>query len=53
MDFPDKKVPKHKTSIVLQLLTLSNWSEQYVGRNQLDAATLDRFITFNWKLTKL
>lgn len=52
MDFPDKKVPKHKNFYCIAVANTfgTGADRQYVGRNQLDAATLDRFITFNWEI---
>ncbi len=50
MAFPDKMVQRHKD---FRLVATANTfghgaSRQYVGRNQLDAATLDRFVTIFW-----
>ena len=52
MDFPDKKVPKHRNFYCIAAANTFGIGadRQYVGRNQLDAATLDRFITFNWEI---
>ena len=52
MDFPDKKVPKHRNFYCIAAANTfgTGADRQYVGRNQLDAATLDRFITFNWEI---
>ena len=52
MDFPDKKVPKHKNFYCIAAANTfgTGADRQYVGRNQLDAATLDRFITLNWEI---
>lgn len=52
MDFPDKKVPMHKNFYCIAAANTfgTGADRQYVGRNQLDAATLDRFITFNWEI---
>ena len=52
MDFPDKKVPKHKNFYCIAAANTfgTGADRQYVSRNQLDAATLDRFITFNWEI---
>ena len=46
MDFPDKKVPRHKDFYCIAAANTfgSGADRQYVGRNQLDAASLDRFI---------
>lgn len=48
--FPDKMVPKHKDFIfIASANTFGNGQNRiYVGRNQLDAATLDRFTTIVW-----
>lgn len=50
--FPDKMVHKHENFIFLgSANTYGNGaSRQYVGRNQLDAATLDRFTIVNFDL---
>lgn len=47
-DFPDGMVRKHKDFVALAAgNTFGRGADrQYVGRNQLDAATLDRFQTF-------
>jgi len=52
MDFPDKKVPMHRNFYCIAAANTfgTGADRQYVGRNQLDAATLDRFITFNWEI---
>ena len=52
MDFPDKKVQRHKNFYCIAAANTfgTGADRQYVGRNQLDAATLDRFITFNWEI---
>lgn len=45
-DFPDKSVPKHKDFYCMAAAN-TYWTgadRVYVGRNQLDGATLDRFI---------
>ena len=48
--FPDKRVEKHKDFRVI--LTANTWGygadRQYVARNQLDAATLNRFVFLPW-----
>ena len=48
--FPDKMVQRHKDFIfIASANTFGNGANrQYVGRNQLDAATLDRFTTIVW-----
>lgn len=48
--FPDKMVKRHKDFVfVASANTFGNGANrQYVGRNQLDAATLDRFAVIEW-----
>ncbi len=48
--FPDKMVTRHADFIfVASANTYGNGANrQYVGRNQLDAATLDRFAVIDW-----
>lgn len=48
--FPDKMVKRHKDFVFLGTAnTYGNGANrQYVGRNQLDAATLDRFTVIDW-----
>lgn len=48
--FPDGMVQKHEDFVVIAAAnTFGNGaSRQYVGRSQLDAATLDRFCTLEW-----
>ena len=50
MDFPDKTVKKHKDFFCIATANTygSGSSRQYVGRNQLDAAFLDRFVFIDW-----
>ena len=52
MDFPDKKVPKHRNFYCIAAANTfgTGADRQYIGRNQLDAASLDRFITMNWEI---
>jgi len=52
MAFPDGMVPKHEDfRMVATANTFGHGaSRQYVGRNQLDAATLDRFVTITWDI---
>lgn len=52
MDFPDKKVPRHKDFYCIAAANTfgSGADRQYVGRNQLDAASLDRFIFLSWEI---
>lgn len=52
MSFPDKMVQAHED---FRLIASANTfgtgaNRQYVGRNQLDAATLDRFATILWEI---
>ena len=52
MSFPDGMVRKHKD---FRFIASANTfglgaSRQYVGRNQLDAATLDRFTVLTWDI---
>jgi MoxR-like ATPase len=54
--FPDQVVKKHPDFVcVAAANTYGNGADrQYVGRNQLDAATLDRFMFLDWEYdTKL
>ena len=48
--FPDAMVPKHEDFVfIASANTFGNGANrQYVGRNQLDAATLDRFAIIEW-----
>ena len=50
MDFPDGPVTKHKDFYCIATANTygSGASRQYVGRNQLDAAFLDRFVFIDW-----
>ncbi len=52
--FPDRVelVKKHKDFIFVSTANTfgTGASRQYVGRNQIDAATLDRFVTIEWKV---
>lgn len=52
--FPDKVVKMHDDfRMVATANTFGNGaSRQYVGRNQLDAATLDRFTVITWDIDK-
>lgn len=49
-DFPDKRVEQHEDNIIIAAANTygSGADRQYVGRNQLDAATLDRFAVLEW-----
>lgn len=50
MDFPDKRVQRHeKFYCIAAANTYGQGADrQYVGRNQLDAASLDRFVFLDW-----
>ena len=52
MDFPDRKVKRHKDFYCIAAANTfgTGADRQYIGRNQLDAASLDRFITMNWEI---
>jgi len=49
-DFPDKLVPRHKDCYIIA--AANTWGfggdANYMGRNKLDDATLDRFFTLSW-----
>jgi cobaltochelatase CobS len=51
MDFPDKCVPRHKDFYCIAAANTfgQGADRQYIGRNQLDAASLDRFVFIDWK----
>ncbi len=51
MDFPDKQVKQHNDFYCIAAANTIGLGadRQYVGRNQLDAATLDRFVFVNWE----
>jgi len=51
MDFPDKRVQRHeKFYCIAAANTYGQGADrQYIGRNQLDAASLDRFVFLDWK----
>lgn len=48
--FPDVMVKKHKDFVFIASANTygTGMNRQYVGRNQLDAATLDRFTILDW-----
>lgn len=48
--FADKMVPKHKDFLIIASGNTfgRGANRDYVGRNQLDAATLDRFVVIDW-----
>jgi cobaltochelatase CobS len=48
--FPDKMVPRHQDFVLICAAnTYGRGADRmYVGRNQLDAATLDRFVVIDW-----
>lgn len=50
MDFPDKRVPRHENFYCIAAANTygQGADRQYVGRNQLDAASLDRFVFIDW-----
>jgi len=51
MDFPDKRVQRHEKFFCIAAANTygQGADRQYVGRNQLDAASLDRFVFLDWK----
>lgn len=51
MDFPDKRVQRHENFYCIAAANTygQGADRQYVGRNQLDAASLDRFVFLDWK----
>ena len=50
MDFPDKRVQRHENFYCIAAANTygQGADRQYVGRNQLDAASLDRFVFLDW-----
>jgi cobaltochelatase CobS len=50
MDFPDKRVERHKNFYCIAAANTygQGADRQYIGRNQLDAASLDRFVFLDW-----
>lgn len=52
MDFPDKKVERHKDFYCIAAANTYGLGADraYIGRNQLDAASLDRFVFFDWNI---
>lgn len=52
LEFPDKMVEAHKDFIFIGTANTygTGGDIKFVGRNQLDAATLDRFLVMDWKL---
>ena len=50
MDFPDKRIKRHeKFYCIAAANTYGQGADrQYIGRNQLDAASLDRFVFLEW-----
>lgn len=50
--FPDKRVEAHRDFHFIATANTYGKGEsvKYVGRNRLDAATLDRFTIFNWEI---
>lgn len=53
--FPDRMVDKHPDFKFIGTANTygTGASRQYVGRTQLDAATLDRFITIDWNVDEM
>lgn len=51
MDFPDKRIPRHNDFYCIAAANTfgQGADRQYIGRNQLDAASLDRFVYIDWK----
>jgi len=51
MDFPDKRVERHENFYCIAAANTygQGADRQYVGRNQLDAASLDRFVFIDWQ----
>jgi len=51
MDFPDKRLQRHeKFYCIAAANTYGQGADrQYIGRNQLDAASLDRFVFLDWE----
>jgi len=51
MDFPDKRIDRHKDFYCIAAANTfgQGADRQYVGRNQLDAASLDRFVFLDWR----
>lgn len=51
MDFPDRRVKRHKDFYCIAAANTfgQGADRQYVGRNQMDAASLDRFVFLEWK----
>jgi len=50
MDFPDKRVERHRNFYCIAAANTfgQGADRQYIGRNQLDAASLDRFVFLDW-----
>lgn len=50
MAFPDKTVPRHKDFLLIAAANTfgAGATADYVGRNKLDGAFLDRFVTLEW-----
>jgi MoxR-like ATPase len=51
MDFPDKRIERHRNFYCIAAANTfgQGADRQYIGRNQLDAASLDRFVFIDWK----
>ncbi|SFH77998.1 AAA family ATPase [Halpernia frigidisoli] len=52
MDFPDGRINRHKDFYCIAAANTfgTGADRKYVGRNQLDAASLDRFIFLSWEI---
>jgi MoxR-like ATPase/transcriptional regulator with XRE-family HTH domain len=50
--FPDKVVERHKDCVIIAAANTigRGATAQYVGRNAIDAATLDRFVFIKWNI---
>ena len=50
MDFPDKRVDRHENFYCIAAANTygQGTDRQYIGRNQLDGASLDRFVFLDW-----
>lgn len=55
MDFPDKRVERHENFYCIAAANTygQGADRQYIGRNQLDAASLDRFVFLDWQYDKI
>lgn len=50
MDFPDKRIDRHENFYCIAAANTygQGTDRQYIGRNQLDGASLDRFVFLDW-----